>query len=252
MDANEDITNDEFKPRVICALLRRAVPSSSSLGVPLADAAGLAESAYFQELRSLGLTIDEAGERMGVSLRKAARLSKKLRDRFIVPEIRHNLPRRIEFMVAVQPMSSARLCQVLSELDSAEVEAALATLTDEGRVRLERGRTPPYHAVKAQSQLPRDTWVRRIGGLNIFAENLAEATFGCFFSAHPGAFARTLTFRLPRGAYHLLEDLYSEHIWPVLSSISEEGDASDDSEPMQVSICWAPYELVHTPEEGNQ
>ena len=236
-----DITPDELAHRVVYALMRPAVRLAAAFGLDMKTAATLLESAYFQELRSMGLTLDEASERLGVSRRTAARLSKQLKNRFVLPEIRHNLARRVEFMLAAQPMSSARLAQTLTDVEDADILTALDELVATGRVELRDGRTPTYHPASMLRQLARDTWVQRVGGLTSFAGNLADAVWGRFGEATPSAFARTLSFRVPKGSHERLEKFYEESLLPLILELDAEGEG-DDRAPMQMSLCWAPYE----------
>lgn len=252
--AETDISDEELAQRVVYALMRPAVRLAAVLGLDMKTTATLLQTAYFQELRSLGLTLDVAGERLGVSRRTAARLSKQLKNRFVVPEIRHNLGRRIEFMLAAQPMSAARLAQTLTDVDEAEVVEALDGLVAAGRVELRDGRTPTYHPAASLRQLARDTWVQRVGGLTSFAENLADAVWGRFMQSNPQTFARTLSFRVPAGAHEKLEAFYQEHLLPLVVELDETDDPDriGDRDELQLSICWAPYELIHRESESGE
>ncbi len=252
MASTDDITDAELVQRVVYALLRPAVRVAGMFGVPLKTVQSLVEAALFQELRARGMTLDEAGEALGVGRRTAARLSKKLKERFVVPELRHNLPRRIEFMVGVRPLSAARIRQALPEHRAADVDEAIAALRSEGRIDLVPGRTPRFRPAEGLRRLSRDTWRARVGGLTSFAENLADAVYGRFFASEPGAFARTLSFNVPEGGHEALERLYSETLVETIERLNREAEETEQGAPMQLSLCWAPYELIRNTWEAGR
>lgn len=248
----EQISDSELRKRVIYSLLTPAVKLARLFGVPLKDLTTWVETAYFYEVRSTGATLEISGKALGVSQRKATRLSKQLRESFFLPEVGHNLPRRIEFMLWAQPMGSARIKQVLPGVTESAVEAALDVLLSRGRIRERVGRTLMYEAVESVRRLPRDTWMARIGGLNSFVENLTHATFGRFFRREPRAFARTVSFQVPPGAVNELDKLYEELLLPRLREITEQAEECESGEPMQLSLCWAPYEYLKEDKDDDQ
>jgi hypothetical protein len=244
MSDQDDITEDELVQRVVYALLRPAVRMAAMWDMPLKVLAELLQSAHFQELRSHGLTIEETSASLGVSRRTALRMSKQLRDRFVLPDLRHNLPRRIEFMLAVRPMSATKVRQVLTDEDDAAVDAAIGTLLSEGRLEELSGRTPVLRPAPGLRRLARDTWLQRIGGLTSFSENFADAAYGRFFATEPKSFARTLSFQIPAGAHASLEAVYQDLILPELTRLSDDAEGASDADSMQLSLCWAPYEFM--------
>ena len=132
------------------------------------------------------------------------------------------------------------------------VEAALDVLLSRGRIRERVGRTLMYETVESVRRLPRDTWMARIGGLNSFVENLTHATFGRLFRREPRAFARTVSFQVPPGAVNELDKLYEELLLPRLREITEQAEECESGEPMQLSLCWAPYEYLKEDKDDDQ
>lgn len=242
----DDISQDELVLRVVHALLRPAVQIGGVFGVSLKELTRLLESAYFQDQRARTATLKETASRLGISERSAERLSKQARETFLLPELKHHLPRRIEFMLAASPMSAARIAQVLRDVDEADIQTALQQLVDAGRIRLDGDRTAVYEPVDGVRSMERDSWVGRVGGLASFAENLANAAWGRFFAQEPAAFARTLTFRLTPERVQQLTDWYTRQVLPHIVTWSEEADAAgaDATTAMQMSLCWAPYEAL--------
>ena len=247
----EDIPRNELKQRVLYAMLLPAVRLAHAFGVSLKDLRGLVDSAYFQELRSAGLTHQEIAAALQVSKRTAVNLSRQTREQFIGPRIHHNLPRRIEFMLGAEPMGEGRVHQLLSEVELEDVRQALVELLEQGRIREVPGRTLKYEPAATVRSLPRDTWMARIGGLNSFTENFTNAVFGRFFRDEPRTFARTLTFRGGPRVFEALADFYQDNILPGLQAMQAE-DREQDSEPAQVSLCWAPYEYMNPEQDEDQ
>ncbi len=247
MNAKQDIDNEELVRRVIYALARAIVKMAAAFDLSLKDLSSLVEMAYFHELRSQGKTLRETSEALAVSQRKSVRLAKLLRENFIQPELEHNLPRRIEFMLWSQPMSTTRLAQVLKDVDAEAVEAAVQELLTQQRVEPVHSRNVvKYKPASALRKLPHDTWMRRIGALGSFVDNLADATYGRFFDRQPKAFARTLSFALPPGAHAELETWYEAEVLAKVIELSEAADESEERQDFQLSLCWAPYEYLRS------
>lgn len=245
MSEEGNISDSELQRRVVYSLLMSAVKLARVFGMPLKELTGWVETAYFREVRAQGLTLREASEALDVSHRTAVRLSKQLRESFFfLPEASHNLQRRVEFMLGPQAMSAARIRQVLPDVDAEQVDQVLAELLKQGRVREVPGRTLMYQSVGSVRRLPRDTWMARIGALNSFVENLAGATYGRFFHQEPRAFARTVSFPVAPEDFERLQRLYEEQLRPTLEELGQGAEGNDDSVPMQLSLCWAPYEYL--------
>ena len=241
------IPHDELVARVLFALLRPAVRLATLFGVGLKELTRLLESAHYQEARARTATQRDVADALGVSARTADRLARQSREAFVVPEVEHHLPRRIEFMLAAMPMSAARLVQIVHDATEGEVLDALAALERDGRVTTESGRTTVYRPAAGVRSLPRDRWVNRIGGLESFGENLSNAAWGRFFADDPRAFARTLSFRLTDAQLTELDAWYQQSVLPVVIAWSEAAEATEDAPPrtaMQLSLCWAPYEAM--------
>jgi hypothetical protein len=165
--------------------------------------------------------------------------------------MRHHLPRRIEFILSAAPMSTARLVQVLRDVAEADVIAALQELKSTGRVVENGDRTITYQVSSSVRSLPRDNWIARVGGLTSFAENLANAAWGRFFADHPAAFARTLSFRVTPERLAQLAAWYTDVVLPQIVAWNDEAESVDgDIEPMQLSLCWAPYEAMQRAERS--
>lgn len=246
MSGEEQVTDEELRRRVVHVMLRPAARLGRAFGISLKELRAGLDMAYYYELVDMGLTQREVADRLGVSERTAGKLARQLRERFLQPELQHNLPRRIEFMLGTTPMGEGRLCQVMPETDPEHVKAAIAELLAQRRIREIPGRRPKYEPSSPVRRLPRDTWMDRVGALASFSENLTNAVFGRFFRTERRAFARTVTFRGRPEVFERLAALYEERVLPELEAISLEGDAAEhsDSEAVQMSICWAPYEYM--------
>jgi len=239
-----EISASELSQRVAYALLRAAVRYATAAGLTAAEVAELLETASFEEVRARGATLDEAAARLGVSRRTAARLSQQLKSRFLEASRAHSLPRRIEFMLGAESLSEARLRQVIRDVDGEAVSAALAELVREGRVEPVPGRVTTYRASAGVRSLARDTWVRRVGALSSFAENLADAAYGRFALDDARAFARTLSFHVAPERLGELQTLYERALLPAIVALGADAEEAAGPVGMKLSVCWAPYELI--------
>lgn len=253
------IPDEELQRRVIFSMLLPAVRLARLFGLPLKELSKWLETAYFHELRTNGQeqTLREIAGALSVSERTAAKLSKQLRERFMLPETQHNLVRRIEFLLGTEAMSEARLLQLIPDAEPKDIRQTLSGLREQGRLREVVGRTVKLELTRAVHRLPRDTWIARVGALNSFAENLTNATFGRFFRDESRAFARTVTFHAEPGTFDWLPEFYETEIVPGLkarmrnSGAVQADDASAElsnptssSEAVQLSLCWAPYQYT--------
>ncbi|MFB6372107.1 MAG: hypothetical protein ABEN55_03105, partial [Bradymonadaceae bacterium] len=150
-DDIEPIDDAQLQGRVIYSLMSPAVRLARAFRVGLEDVRKWVELAYFHELRRDGLTLKEVAERLDVSKRKASGLSRQLKTNFFAPEREYELPRRIEFLVWAEPMSKARLVQNLDDVTVGEVEEALETLLEQGRVVADREGNTTYLLARGES-----------------------------------------------------------------------------------------------------
>lgn len=248
------LQQDELVRRVIYAMLAPAVRLALAFQIPIKDLGDLVQMAYFHEVRRRGLKMRQASDILGVSMRKVALLSRRLKQNFLQEETQEALPRRLEFMLWAEPLSEARLRQVIGDVDDDEITAALQRLEAQGRVRLVPGRTPTWEVVRSEFRLVRDTWLARIDGLNNLLGSVANAVFGRFFRDEERAFARTLSLRIRPEDLERLRALYDEHIYPTLRDLDAAAHGDDEAEEIDVSIIWAPYEYLprHTTLPGDE
>ncbi len=226
--------------RVIYALLGPATQLAFAFRLPLKPLLELLQTAYFHETRRRGLTTAEAAELLDVSPRKIAMLSRDLKHSFLPEDREVGLPRRIEFMLWAEPLSAARLTQVLDAPTEA-VEAAIAQLLAEGRIREEADRVTRYAVVRSEFRLvDQRGWLSRLDGLNNLLSSVTAAVKGRFFDDEPRAFARTLNFRAVPGWGERLRTLYESTIFPALAALDEEARGCPDAECVDLSVVWAP------------
>ncbi|MCA9520419.1 MAG: hypothetical protein KC609_05585 [Myxococcales bacterium] len=240
----EALTSAELLERVLYSLLKPVVKLARVNGISSKALAAWVQLAYFHDLRRSGLTMAEACERLDISMRTASRLSKQLKQDFFRPEREHQLPRQIEFMLWLQPLSEARLEQALPGVERDEIRAALETLIAEKRIVEQRGRTTTYSAASSTDRLVRPGWMARIGGLNSLLSTVLNAIYGRFFGNGAPTFARNLSLRILRDDVSRLNQLYETTIWPELAALDERAEGRDDALPLSFALLWAPYEAL--------
>lgn len=265
-DAPIDIDERELQRRLVHAMARLVARFAGAFEMPLAELVDLVQAAHLQILRERGLTLGDIGRRMDVSERHAKRLLKQLRESFLDTERSYDLPVRIEFMLWAQPMSTARLKQVLKD-EAAAIDSAVLRLVESGRVVIEPGgRSPTLRPASAVQSLVRDTWLARIGALNSFIGSLGDAVYGRFVDSSPKAFARTLNFLVREEDGPELQRFFNEQLVPFMTQLDAKaasptvgsnsepaapGGEAETSTPSpkpadsyRLSICWAPYESM--------
>lgn len=229
----------ELEQHVLYAMLRPVVRLAHRLTVPLKELGQWAEVGYFHELRRQNLKMREISEVLEISMRKAALLSRQLKDGFFEPE-RHGLARRIEFMIWAEPMSLVRVQQHLTDEDPESVAVALEQLVEEGRVVPVEGRITTYCVTRAESRLVRGNWVAKLDALNQLLDTVSAAIQGRFFDDDPAALVRNLELRVRRQDLDRLRKLYEDVIFKELAALDEQAHGEPDSLAVDFAVCWAP------------
>lgn len=245
--SDHEIPAEELRARVIYALFLPAVRLARAFEVDLGELRGWLEVAYFHDMRCEDLKMREIAEVMGVSMSKVSLLSRQLKASFVRPEIEAELPRRIEFMLWAEPLSSAKIKQVLTDVPGAQVDRALRQLHEQGRLRRVEQGTVIAHALDVTTdRRVWEDWVARIDGLQDILGGLANVVFGRFFRGEPRALARTLTFRVERQALEQLRQLYEQVVFPRVVELDAQAEqaASADVEEISLSLFWAPVDYI--------
>ncbi len=244
---SHEISPTELRLRVLYAFVQVAAELGAVFGVGLKTFERLGHMAAFHALRRRGLALGSIAGRLGVSRRKADQLSRLLKDNFfdrsIATEDADALQRRVEFMLWAEPMSAARLKQVLRSVDPDEVDVALSALRSAGRVADAGG---VFQPTTPERRLVRDDWLARIGGLNHQLGAVGGAALARLFHDDPRAFARTLSLRVRRDQADRLEALYRDVLWPALVELDAECQGLPPSEvqPLALSLCWGPVDAI--------
>lgn len=264
----DEISEQELRQRVLYAMFLPVIRLARVFGVPLSQLRDWLEIAYFHELRRDDLKLREASALMGISMSKAAVLSRQLKENFLAPEQEPGLERRIEFMLWAEPLTLAKIHQVLVDVSEREVSRALAGLVKSGRLKRERRGAHTVYALNINtSRRAWDSWLARVDGLQDALGSVTNAVYGRFFRAEPRAFARTLTFRIRPEDLDELRKLYEEVIFPKIVELDDRAlgpqddaqggsagqrDAPDeDTQPLSLSMFWAPHEYIkHVIQEG--
>lgn len=234
----------ELERRVIYSMLVPGIRLSRAFQIPLKEVGEWVELGYLKELLDAGFKLKDAADKLKVSVRKVSMLSSRLRENFFAPELEHELPARVEFMLWTEPLSKKRIKQYLSSFDEDAIDDAIDLLEEQGRIRLLDGRTPTYEVVQSAQRLVRDDLMARIDGLNTMLANVTDAVFGRFFRDDKKTFARSLQFRVRPEDLPRLEKLYEEHIWTTLSQLDEAAHDDPHAIPMGATLSWAPLDLT--------
>lgn len=242
--SEDGFSRSELRERVMYAGLRGLARWARAARMPLKTTTRLLDVAYFHELRAAQLPIKRIAERLGVSPRRAALLSKALKDNFLKAERAHTLPRQVEFMLWAGPLGAARIRQALGDETRLEdVQAALDSLEAEGRVEKLEGRAA-YQVTRANSRMVRDTWLARIDALDHLLQTVGDAVVGRFFENEAQAFARTVSLRIRPDDIAELRRLYEEVIWPRITELDAAAATDPAAQPLNLALLWAPRAYI--------
>jgi len=242
-DRDEWMSPIELRRRLLHALFMPPARFAQAFGMPLRDVGKRFQVAYFHLLRTQGLRLREICEEIGISSSQAANLSKRLKENFAGNDAAA-LGRRIEFMLWAEPLSEARLCQVLTDADPVDVRAALDVLEADARIKRVPGRTVTYAIARSSSRIVRDRILSRLDGVSNLLESVSNAIYGRFISEDDRAFARVLTMRVREADQEALRALYEEQIWPALETLDAAAKGDDSAQSMEFVVSWAPYRLM--------
>ena len=245
-DREEEISRAELQDRVLYALLGPSSRLARLFGTQLGTLRDLAEMAYYHETKRQGMKMKEVAELMDVSISKVALLSRALKENFLREEAQAELPRRIEFMLWAQPLSLAKIKQVLTDVSAQDVNRAIRELLDEGRIIKEKqDANVLYRLAISTDRRVWDSWLARVDGLNNVLRNVTDAIYARFFTSEQAAFARTLTFRVRPEDLERLQEFYEKQLFKLVQEL----DAATEDEPgtavpISLSVFWAPYDFL--------
>lgn len=224
--------------RIIFAMVRPVAMVAAHVGFPMKELTNFVRLGYFRQLRERGASLEDIAQIMEVSPRTARRLNHELRSDFFLPEIEHTLARRIEFMLWNEPLSRARITQLLQDVEEDEVDAALERLIEEERVEAIEGRSTRYRVTSLVSRLVDDGFARRVGALNSLLQNVAETVTSRLLDSSEDAFARTISFRVRHEDLSALRHYYNG-LLERLVELESKVDANERSVPVRLSYIWA-------------
>lgn len=231
-----DISNEEITNRVLYAAFLPVVRLAASFRIPLSTMKKLLETAYFHEVRRRGLGVTDAIDVMHVSKSKSAQLSRQLKTNFLDVEESVGLGRRIEYMLWAEPLSEAKIKQMLPQVDNTAIESALAELLSHERVALTDG---AYSLLTTESRRVRDSWIRRQDGLQKAMLAVGDTIFSRFFRSDSDSFARSLSLHVRDEDIPKLYEFYEKSLFPFLSELNETADESGDGREIGFSIFWS-------------
>ena len=243
MDTQRPIEPGELHQRLLHAFGRSVALLADAFGTTLRDAQETIRMAYFHEMKSRGLKLKEIAAQLDVSERHVKRLQSGFRETFLSDEREYDLPVRIEFLLWATPVSRQKVKQLLRrfEADERAIDEAIDDLIAMERVVEEGGELAVRRAVHSKLN---HTWLARIGGLTSFVLNLSDAAYARFIDDEPHAFARTLSFLIRPDDIQVLERHFRDTLVPLVQQLDEEAKASEDGEPIRLSLCWAPYDYI--------
>lgn len=192
-----DPPSDQLPRWVLYLLCGPAAALGVRLGLSMRDLLDIMQLAVYRATRDQGWSQKEAAERLDVSVRTIAELSRATKDTFSAAEDAFELPRRIELLLWAEPLTVVRLAQALRTIEPERVEAAVAQLEAEGRIiahgPADRRR---YRVTRDLSMFPPDAVLARLDGLKRFMGGVQRTVAARFFGDRTQAGALNFDFRM--------------------------------------------------------
>ena len=151
--------------RALFALARPLARLAADQRLSLTDLKRLIESAYYAELRQRDLTVRETCELLEISPSKAALLAQSLRQALlhVAPSVDALDAEIIAALLWHEPLSLAKLNQILPGARYATLRAILDDLLAQGRVRAEhRSAESPYRLILDPVNRLEDRWIEQL------------------------------------------------------------------------------------------
>jgi len=230
----EDIDDRELRERIVYSLMQPAIQMAASSALSLKELTHLLRVGYFHEFRGRGLGLSEICDALDISIATAARLSKDLKTNFFKPEKDHELPQLIEYMLWSEPLSAARIKQVLPKAEPEDVDAALEVLRRGERIEERDG---VLRLITKRGRLVTEHWFSRVGALNSLLKNLNSVVEARFFKTEEPSLSRTLNFRISADQVEELERFYQEKLWPEMVKFDETAEGKEHKH-VQLSVFW--------------
>jgi ParB-like chromosome segregation protein Spo0J len=185
----------EFKTaqlRLVYSLLKPAVAMAARFHVPMRTLAELLRLAYFEVLRREGLSQAAVGERLGQTARHMRTLESRLKGDFFTAEAEVGLVREVESEVARSSPTAKQLAAALPGWSEDDVERAVTTLVEEGRVVRDKTR---LKIAQRYLVLGSDKFHHRVDALNHFLGGVTQAVLQrLLFDERDEAMVKTISF----------------------------------------------------------
>lgn len=230
----------EFGRRVAYSMLKPAAAIADRLGLSMADFVHLSQVAVYKQKRSRGMTLSDMASELDVSSRTLDRLVKAMRNNFFAPEREHELPRQIEFMLWSEPLSEARLNQLMPTQEGDEIREAIEHLLDTERIEELDGRTVTYRATRRANRILDDGLAARIDGLNNMLGTIKDTVIQRFFKGDARAGARTVALRVRPEDLAEIEAIYEAAVWPKLVELDAAANDCDEAIEVGLTLAWSP------------
>lgn len=231
------------RDRVLYSMLLPAVRLARLLTIPLRSLQDWTQMSYFEEWRRQGKKLREIAELLGISPRKVALLSKRLKQNFSAHEQGMALPRQIEYQLWPGPMSSARIKQVIQNATPEEIDEALERLVEDERVTVvQRERNVVYEVPRSHNRFIAADFGTKLDGLEHFLEIVARTVHLRFFQNAPEAQCRNIDSHIRKKDIKEIEKMYRELIWKRVVELEEIADAEPDRDqvvPISLAVCWS-------------
>lgn len=181
----------ELSSRLVYSLLKAAVRVAAGFGMPLQRLTQLAQTAYFEELRRTNpRDLQAVADQLGVSVRTAGTIHRRLKGAFFAPENEVAPLRAVTGALLSGARTQAELATA-TDLDDDALRRALRLLGEHGWVEREG---PRFRVATGIRSFVTDETMRRVDGLNNQMDVLAGSVWARFVDPKPGAGARTWVF----------------------------------------------------------
>jgi hypothetical protein len=178
--------------RLVYSLLKPAVAMAARFHVPMRTLAELLRLTYFEILRREGLSQAAVGERLGQTARHMRSLASRLKSDFFSAETEVGLVREVEGEVARSSPTLKALYASLPGWSAAEVDGAVKTLIEEGRIVRKKTR---LEIARRYLVLSSDKFHHRVDALNHFLGGVTQAVAQrLIFEERDEAMVKTISF----------------------------------------------------------
>jgi len=231
----------ETQLRLVYSLLKPAVRIAARFHVPVRTVSELLRLAYYESLRSQGLSQKHIAERLGQTERNIRMFAARLKTDFFAAENEVGAVREVESVIHRQRPTRKELSKLTPALGAEERTRAVTVLLDQQRVAERSGRLTP---TKRYSTLSSSSFHQRVDAVNHHLQALYAAVLNrLVYDNRVDAMIKTVSFTARPDDVRAFLDRLEVSLREDIARLEAKSDATEgESTRYSLGMSLAPEE----------